>query len=178
MRLSALEDLDVLQLCVPALVDGYDAGEAGFAEGVKSWLAAVEQKLALQRLPAAAGVAGLRAMLIAASDGVAPEGLSISGRVTPRKLRDAVAARVLDQAEKLVVEATRASAGQIAEAERFVRQMVAVARHKGYLPVNDAAAITWSRCETDPELAPVAVHVVGLVGSEDAVTLFSRAIAA
>jgi hypothetical protein len=174
MRLAALEELDVLQLCVPAMVDAYDAGDLAFPDAVKSWLVAVEQKLALQRLPAAAGVAALRATLIAASHGVLPEGMSGGARTTPRKLHGAVAARVLRQAEELVVEATRVAAGQVAEADRFARQMAAAASRKGLAASAGTPDSIWSRCEADPELAPVAAHVAGLVGAADAIVLFQR----
>ena len=99
---------------------------------------------------------------------------------TPRKCRDAAAAEALRRAEQQIADVIRADLAQLAEAERLLRQMVAVARYKGYIGNSNglphAAALNslWSRLRTDADLAQGTVRIEGLIGAANALALLDR----
>jgi hypothetical protein len=174
MQLITLDRVDELRLGVPRIVDRYDDGDPRFAEDVKRWIRDAEEILTAARLPAAASLAALRGTLIAAEEGTLPAGVTFSGRATPRKIRDAVAADVLRRADEQVVNATSSAAAQFDEAERLVRQMLPVAMQKGL--IGSSAASSWAALENDANLGAIATHVVGLAGRNDALILLGRAL--
>src|SRR5258706_9122539 len=131
MQLIMVDGIDELRLGVPGMVDRYDDGDPRFAEDVKRWIRDAEEILTAARLPAAASLAALRGTLIAAEEGTLPAGVTCSGRATPRKIRDAVAADVLRRADEQVVGATNNAAAQFPEAERLVPPMLPVSVQKG-----------------------------------------------
>ena len=169
MQLATLDRIGALRLRVAQIVDRYDDGDAEFSDDVKRWLREVEEALAAARIPAMADVAALRAAIVSAENGALPAGITFSGRPTPRRIRDAVAADALRHANDAVVNATSAAAAQFAEAERLIGQILPVATRKGLS--------SWSAIESDADLGPIATHVIGLVGRGDALVLFDRAIA-
>src|SRR5258706_9307614 len=174
MQLAILDRIYALRLGVPPIVDLYDNGDPRFAEDVKRWIHDAEEMLTTGRLPAVASLAALRGTLIAAEQGTVPVGVTFSGRTTPRKIRDAVAADVLRRADELIVSATNNAAAQFAEAERLVRQMLPVALRKGLIA--SSATASWSSMEADPDLGAIATHVIGLAGRNDALVLLGRAL--
>jgi len=174
MQLATLDRIDELRLAVPRIVDHFDDGDPQFAPEVRKWLRDLEQVLTEGRIPAVASVAALRATLVAAEEGTVPADVTFSGRTTPRKIRDAVAADVLRRADDVVVAAVGNSAAQFAEAARLVGQMLPVAMRKGL--IGTSASSSWSALESDPDLAAVATHVVGLAGRADALVLLGRAL--
>lgn len=181
LRLVNLEEIQNLRLHVPELVQILERHEPKFVDGVKAWLAQVEQALLNNRMPVAAEVATLRSVLIGAERGVMPPGLIFSGRTTPRKVKDAAAAEVLRKADEIVSNAIRTAAEQFAEGERLARQMMALAQHKGLLaagatfgsPAARARAL-WDAMRSDPDLGPGTTHLAGLVGVYDALILLDR----
>ena len=174
MQLAILDRIDALRLGVPPIVDLYDNGDPRFEEDVKRWIHDAEGILTMGRLPAVASLAALRGTLIAAEDGTVPAGITFSGRATPRKIRDAIAADVLRRADELMVNATSNAAAQFAEADRLIRQLLPVAIKKGL--IGSSATASWSSIETDPDLGAIATHVIGLVGRADALVLLGRAL--
>jgi len=174
MQLAILDRIDDLRLGVPRLVDRYADGDPEFAQAVNQWLRQLEDVMASGRMAAVATVATLRGTLVAAEDGTVPEGMTFSGRATPRRIRDAVAADMLRRADDAVVTATSGDAGRFAEAGRLVQQMLPIALRKGL--IGTSADSSWSALEADPDLAAVATHVVGLAGRSDALLLLGRAL--
>jgi hypothetical protein len=94
--------------------------------------------------------------------------------MTPRKIRDAVAADVLRRCDELMVAATATAAVLFIEAERLVRQMLPVSVRKAL--IGSSVASSWTSIENDSDLGPIATHVIGLVGRADALVLLSRAL--
>lgn len=184
LRTLNLEEIQGTLLRVPGLVDALDRNDAGFSARVRGWLAEVEEVLKNNRLAVAGEVAALRGTLIAAERGTVPSGISVTGRSTPRKLRDAAAADVLRRAESAVSGAVRADAERVAEASRMIRQVATLAAWKGILPGADSSGThserlqaAWIAVSTDPDTAGAALHVAGLVGGQDALILLDRALA-
>ncbi|HEX7241550.1 MAG TPA: hypothetical protein VF263_14830 [Longimicrobiaceae bacterium] len=184
LRTLNLEEIQGMLLRVPGLVDAMDRNDAGFSALVRGWLAEVEEVLKNNRLAAAGEVAALRGTLIAAERGALPAGITVAGRATPRRLRDAAAADALRRAESAVSGAVRADAERVAEAEGMLRQVATLAAWKGTLPGpgypgthTARVQAAWSAVSTDPDTAGAALRVAGLVGAQDALILLDRALA-
>ncbi len=180
LGLLNLEEIQALLLRVPPLVDGLARHDPDFPTAVKDWLVQVEQALLRNRLPLVAEIAGLRGTVIAAERGVIPPISVLSGRATPRKVREAAASEALRKAGTLVADSIRGSEIQFAEAERLVRQLVALAERKGFLAATSGASTQrlvtlWNVIRNDPELGAVATHVSGLAGPDSALILLDRA---
>jgi len=149
---------------------------------VMSWLKRSETALGNCRLPAAAEIAALRSRLVSAERGAAPNDVTVSGRATRRKLRDAVAVMAVDRAGTTLQQATTEARTRVGEAERLLKQVLAVAQQKGYsLELGDNGR--WSRLvgliqtlRQDGDLAGATTHAVGLVGGQDAMILLDRSL--
>ncbi len=184
MHIVNLEEIQDNLLHIPGLIQRFENRDVKFAFQVKEWLVNVEKVLTSNRLAVAAEIAVLRGVLILAERGVMPSGMVFSGKMTSRKMRDAVAADVLRKADETISAYIKAPAAQIAEGERLTRQIVALAMRKGLIQnenrsdhaqkLNDI----WKKLSSDPELGPVATHIGGLVGAYDALILLDRMLAA
>ncbi len=181
LRIVNLEEIEGMLLRIRSLVDLQDQRDPDFVESVKEWLSALEKVLDNNRLAVAGNVSALRAMLLSAEQGVIPAGVVFHGRATRRKIREAAAAYVLRQSGDLVSSIIERDHGQVAEAERLTRKMVALAKSRGLirdLPsgnlFSDMLKAIWRTLSADPELSPGTVNVEGLVGPYDALIVLDR----
>lgn len=183
LRIVNLEEFHRLLLRVPALVDGLESRTADAPRAVRDWLVEVEGALENNRMPLAGSIAGLRARLDCASRGAVPRGVVITGSVTKRKVRYAVAAEVLKDAADTIAAELEADGARIDEADLLARQLVVAAQVKGLVngpPASadhaDAIQALWAAVLSEPEIGPGAVHLLSLVGPNDAVIVLDRAI--
>lgn len=183
MRLAALEQLDRVLLRVPALVTAAEQGELATGTDVHDWLVELEGLLGGRQVEAAASVAALRGLLWVASRGIVPAGMAFTSTPTARRVREATTVEVIRQAEAAVAAAMVGTRAQGLEAERVMRQVVAVARQKQLPgaaapgPADDRQrAALWHRLTTDADIAGAATRIVGLVGEADALVLLARAL--
>ena len=177
-----LEEIQRLLLRMPALIDALAERQLSLIGSVKTWLMDGEQIFTNNRLPVAAELAALRGVLISAERGVIPAGMAFSARTTARKVKEATAADVLRRASEIILQATAADAARVAEAEKLMRQVLAVAQRKGLSQVPAHSAYThsdmlkaiWRAMTEDPDLGVGATRLEGLVGSNDALVLLDR----
>lgn len=176
LPVATLEKIQDALLRVPALVQALEDRELSFGAGVDAWLVEMERLLTDSRLLIASEVAVLRGTLITIKRGVVPEGLSFSGRSTKAKVRDAAAMQALQEAQALVTGEVKVPLGQVAEAERMARMLLASAAQKGLLPDEKPATgeAAWKALVQDDELRQGLAHLTGLVGAENAVAVVSR----
>jgi len=179
LNLLNLEAIHNLLLRAPSIVHKFEERDADFFPSVKRWLMDAEELLVNNRMPVAAAIAGERGTLIAAERGAIPQRVAFAGKVTPRKLREAAAAEVLRHAEELISNSIRAEVARFTEAEKLMRQIVAVAVRKALQhgiahSRSEVLKATWILMSSEPELAGVATHLVGLIGSNDALVLLDR----
>ena len=183
LRIVNLEEFDHLLFRVPAIVNDLESRTADAPGAVRAWLVAVESALGNNRMPLAGNIAGLRARLDSASKGAVPDGVVIIGSASRRKVRYAVAAGVLQNAADTLAAELEADRSRIDEADRLARQLAVAAQVKGLVngPPSraehaDAIQALWAAVLSEPEIGPGAVHLLSLVGPNDAVIVLDRAI--
>lgn len=182
LNIVNLEEIQRVLLRVPGLVHELSERQMTLIDSVKTWLTDGEQILVNNRLPIAAEVAALRGVLISAERGVIPPGMAFSTRTTTRKVKEAAAADVLRKAAEVILEAIAADAARVAEGEKLMRQILAVAQLKGISQVPIHSAYThsdmlkaiWRAMTDDPDLGGGATRLEGLVGINDALILLDR----
>ena len=168
---------------VPGLVDKLEARNAGFFEDVLGWLKQAEQTLTNNRLPAVSQIAVYRARLIKAGRGVQQGDLTIVGRPSTSKIKEATAALLLGRGSEVLQALIATQQPVFQEAERIARQALAVAKLKGLafapgvgVPQQQFLHELQDQLAADPDLATVHAHIVGLVGTTDALVLLDRAL--
>lgn len=183
LHIVNLEEVQDMLLRIPALIDSLDRRDPNLFQDAKRWLSSLERVLENNRMPAAGNVAGLRGVLVAAERGVIPVGVAFHGRSTARKIREAAVAHVLRQAGDLVSSTIEKDRDRVAEAERVMRQIVAVAKTKGLIQevphgsdFTEKLKAIWRTLSADPDLSPGKVRVEGLVGPYDALIVLDRTI--
>jgi hypothetical protein len=181
LRLRELEAFELLLLRVPELLRSFEERRAGFPAAAMEWLRTTEQALVACRLPAAAAVASARSTVVASQRGETPAGLTFHRLPTRGRMQQAVAADAVRRAEAIVSEAIRASLLQANDAQLVMRQLVVRARSKGlsYGPSmgqRRELEDLWRRITGEPELQGAAMHVTGLMGDADAITLLERTV--
>lgn len=181
LRIVNLEELHAQLRAIPRLVDALERKEAGAVDGVRRWLAEVERALESNRMPLAGRIAGLRATLDSAANGVIPAGVGFRGQPSRRKVREATAREMLKRAADLVSAGIQDDGTRVAEAERVTRQLIAVALFKGLIPERPGTGAhmqrvqaVWAAMRADPQIEQGAVHLLGLVGPYDALILLDR----
>lgn len=185
LRIVNLEEIEGMLLRIPELIDRLEQRAPEFTPQAKRWLTTLETVLGNNHLPAAGHVASLRGLLISAEQGVVPDGLQFSGRPNARRIRDAAAANALRAAADLVSNVINEDRARVAEADSLCRQLIALARRKGLIPVategGDHTArlkTAWSVLAADSDIARGTVRIEGLVGPSDALIVLDRAISA
>lgn len=183
LRIPNLEELKTLLLRVPNLVDGIENKSPVAVEDIREWLRAVETALGNNRMPQAAEIAGLRVQLAMARRGILAEGMTARGSLTVRKVREVTAAEVLRQGGALLSRAIADDVARVDEADRVARQLATAAQIKGMIsaapPGTDrvgAVHTIWSEIRADADIGQGAIHIISLLGPEDAVIALDRAI--
>jgi len=184
LRIVNLEEINGILLRVPGLVDLQQSRGPGFAREVKAWLESLEGTLKNNSMPVVSNVAAFRGMVVSAERGVIPQGVSFYGRPTLRKIKDTAATAALRAAVELISNTIQPDMSKVTEAERRGRQIIALAKAKGFsllLPNGpdraDALKTLWRTLATDPDIGPGTINVEGLVGPNDALIVLDRAIA-
>ena len=182
LHVPNLEEIEALLLQVPALVDRLEDRDPAFLPALKSWLAAAENVLSNNHMPAASEIAACRGLLIAVE-----RGDSDNSRVRgmgARKYREARASHLLKRASDVISETIRSRRAQVDEAGRVMMQVVAAADRVGLIPAESGPSHTaylqgvLQTMSSRAELTSLIVHVTGLVGETDSLIVLDRAIAA
>lgn len=184
LQLVQLEELRVLLLRVPGLVNLLESKDHRLSGEVKDWLSSIETALGHNRLPATARVASLRALLIGAERGEIPSELCLRDQPARRAIRDAAASYAIRAASEAVGAAIGQDVARVAEAERCMQQLVVLGKRRGVLPdttsfadLTEALRTTWDMLCADPELSAGTTNIESLVEASDALVLLDRALA-
>lgn len=181
LRLVHLEEIKELLFRVPGFIDRLEKKESGIVQEINDWLKKTEEVFTYNHLTLASSVATLRGTLISAERGVIPTGISIYGRITKKKIKEASAIFVLHNSNEIISNDIQEDLARFNEAERLTQQMVAVAKSKGIIPVKTVEFDNtqylkhiWQNLLADPELSPGTVRLEGLVGPQDSLAVLDR----
>ncbi len=184
LRIVNLEEIQGMLATSSGLVDKLDNHDPHVVDDAKTWLVNLETALSNNHMPVAGSVAALRGMLVSAQLGVIPDGIVLSGQPVKRRVLAATVAFIMRESNRVVYDSVARERERVDEAERIMRQLVAIAHARGLIVVppkgdqrHDALKALWSRVTAEPDLAAGAVSVEGLVGPLDALILLDRAIA-
>ncbi len=183
LHLLNLEEIEALQLKVPALVKRLEERDPDFFQVVKSWLADIEDTLTKNRMSATSEIAVCRSALISLERGFL-DGSEFKSRMGMRNLKEARASHLLKRATDVITEAIRSRRGQVNEADRIMMQIVAVADHLGLIPEESGhqdhtayLQAIFQAISNRAELTSLVVHATGLLGKADILIVLDRAIA-
>jgi hypothetical protein len=178
MRASihALETVERRLAEVTALVDMQEEQAERFPREVGAWLRQLEDELEKIGI-GSSEVAGLRSRLVSAARGLLP-----SDGVSRRRVTQATAATVLEQAQRHASLQLVPIAERRREAESMATRLIAVARAKGMIdqidgrPRDEALRLVLGQLRADPDTANGAVHLEGLLGPFDVLIVLDRAL--
>lgn len=186
LHIMGIEEIEGMLMEIPGLIDRLEARDARFLEQSRTWFSRMEEVLANNRLAVAGDVAALRGALIATERGNPPADLVPTGGRVTAKVKEAAGADLLRRAGDLLRDVIRPHTERIAEGQRLARQMIALAQQKKIYreqpcegdEVGERTARLRNLLSTmarDPELGPLATHLIGLVGTCDVLILLDRA---
>jgi hypothetical protein len=184
LNIVQIEEIEHLLLQMPGLVEQQEQRSINFEQNASAWLKSVEGKFTANRLYQAGYIATLRSSLIAAEQGLIPAGFEFRNRPGRSKLLHAVASQALQHAAEVASNLITENRVRISEAERTAQQIVAAAFSRGLIPVRDEGMTNTQYLQmlrrsfaTVSDLENAFAHLEGLVGPNDALILFDRALA-
>lgn len=184
LRIVNIEEIQNILSSISRLVDLQQQRDSSFDEKVKLWLAKLERILESNRIMQGGEVATLRGIILSAENGIIPHGIEIHGRSSKRKIVEAAITFSLRKASSLVLDFLQKEVDRVSDAERMMRQLLAMAKAKGLIQQipngsdhTEVLKFIWLTLSGDPELAPGTINVEGLVGPHDALIVLDRIIA-
>jgi hypothetical protein len=184
LRIVNIEEIQNMLGSISGLVDMQQGLDPNFDEKVKLWLAKLERILESNRIIQVGEIATFRGLILSAENGIIPPGLEIQGRSSKRKIVEAAITFSLRQSSRLVSDFLQKEVDRVSDAERMMRQLLAVAKAKGLIPQisngsdhTEALKYIWHTLSDDPEILPGTINVEGLVGPHDALIILDRIIA-
>ena len=184
LRIVNIEEIQNILSSISGLVDLQQRRDSNFDEKVKSWLIMLEKVLENNRIMQVGEVATLRGIILSAENGIIPPGVEIHGRASKRKIVEAAMTFSLHQASTLVSCFLQKEVDRVSDAERMMRQLIAMAKAKGIIPQNpngnnhsEVLRLIWRKLSNDQEIAAGTINVEGLVGPHDALIILDRIIA-
>lgn len=181
LRLVNLIEIQNMLLKVSELTNLQDLRDFSYVAKTKRWLSDLEKILENNRMIQSGEIASLRGKIVSAENGIFHDGVEFLAKPTKRKMVEAATSAAIYQASSLVSRVIGEDIARFDEAERTVRQLVAIAKAKGLLanlPSNgnhtETLKFIWKTLMQDADITPGTVNVEGLVGPYDALILLDR----
>jgi hypothetical protein len=129
---SFLDDLASLQERSTALINLYEHKETSFINTFKIWLEDCESLLDKYKRPEKSIIAGIRALVLSASNGVYEKNAFIFPNIGGnKKILHAVAAIYFNNAQLVLGKLISTFIVYKEEAEKYIRQIIQISLHKG-----------------------------------------------
>ncbi|MEE4287176.1 MAG: hypothetical protein V2I31_13570 [Mariniphaga sp.] len=181
LRIFNLEEIQLYMDKIPGLVDLLDKKDPFFSDQIKKWIKGLEDILSNNHLYISGQIGALRGLLISAEQGVISNEIQFVGQPTKKKVLNATAGYVINQAGIIVSEYLQSNRNRINEAERHAQQLITFALSKGLISeFKGEKANTqllkniWQVLRTDPELLQGVINIESLVGPYDALIILDR----
>lgn len=183
LRIINIEEIENILSNISGLIDLHQQRDSNFDEKVKAWLSMLEKALESNRIMQVGEVATLRGIILSAENGIIPPEINIHGRMSKRKIVEAATIFSLRQASTLLSDFLQKEIDRISDAERMMRQLIALAKAKGIISQlpnennhSEELKLIWRTLSDDQEIAPGTINVEGLVGPHDALIILDRII--
>ena len=180
---NVLADLDKILSEVTPLIDLYKNKEFSFYKRSLKWFEKLEKFSDDNQWIIKAEIASLRGKVITASR-VQPDDTFdwMPKSKNRRRAKEALTAECINLAVSLTMTFVQQDRELQAEASNILRQIIASGVSKGLIDSRPRLTIdsqfvqqSWSVVASDPELAPMCTHVIGLIGAYNAYMLFDKA---
>ena len=179
---TVMAELDNILSETTPLIDLYKNKEISFYEKSIKWLEKLEKFADDNRWAVKAELVSLRGRLITASRMQSDDAFNwMPKSKNRRRAKEALTAECISIAVNCAKEFVHKDRELQSEASDLLRQILSVAILKGLIELRPMAAIdsefitkSWRMAATDPEMAQMCAHVVGLVGAYNAYMLFDK----
>lgn len=167
------------------LVTLYKEKDASFIPALESWLEASEAVLEKNRRSQVGEIAGIRAQLLAASNGVYDKNsFAIPATDSRRKICQANAALLFNNAQRILNSLFATFLARKDEADKYMRQMILIALQKNSfypiwnssLGIPDKLTALWESFLADNDLVQGTRQILSLVHYVDALRVLDEAI--
>lgn len=180
---TVMAELDNILSEAAPLIELYKNKELTFYDKSVKWLEKLEKFFDDNHWPIKSEIASLRGKIITASRMQSDDVFDwMPVSKNRRRAKEALTAEVISIAVGKSMDFVQKERGLHAEASDLLRQVLSVAIAKGLIEMRPQSAVdsefinmSWRSAATDPELAKMCTHVIGLVGAYNAYMLFDRA---
>ena len=180
---TVLAELDSILSETTLLIDLYKNKEISFYDKSVKWLERLEKFADDNRWFIRAEIATLRGRVITVSRMQSDDAFNwMPKSKNRRRAKEALTAECINAAVSRAMDFVQKDRKLQNEAANILRQILSVATLKGLIETRPMAAVdsefitqSWRMAATDPEMAQMCAHVVGLVGAYNAYILFDKA---
>ncbi len=180
LRIAQLEQIEQLLLESVTLIEAQRADQVAFPDLTESWIRRLEVVLCNNRMSTSGQLAGLRGLLLSAGHGTNSMGISMSGKVTRRKIRRAVAADVINKAVNVVASTIHSDRARINEASSIALRLVSQAHHEQLVDTAtgdfEYAKYLYKTMSDHQSMSEGISVLDGLVGRVDSIISIDRAL--
>lgn len=181
LRIVNFEEIQRLLGEISGLVDLYENKDFTFSIRVKDWLKKTEKILDNNKLAISGRIASLRASLISAEQGVISERIQFDRPPTKKKILNATASYVLQNAGEVISAYLQNDTERFHEAEKHIRQLITFIQANGEMKEfidqtmdTETLKNMWQVIKSNPNLAQGTLNVESLVGPYDSLIIFNR----
>ena len=180
---TVLAELDSILSETTLLIDLYKNKEISFYDKSVKWLERLEKFADDNHWFIRAEIATLRGRVITVSRMQSDDAFNwMPKSKNRRRAKEALTAECINAAVSRAMDFVQKDRKLQNEAANILRQILSVATLKGLIETRPMAAVdsefitqSWRMAATNPEMAQMCAHVVGLVGAYNAYILFDKA---
>lgn len=172
-----MDEIDKLIGELPAIIDGLEKNSIGIEKESVEYIRKLEDKARKYNLPISAELSIIRGKLLCG------EAHNLTDENVSRKERKSEQKRFvldkLEQAHNCICEYFKDNRKIFDECERLVCQVITRLNAKGTLnnvPDEITGKMLIKAASRDSELAPITVHIIGLIGAVNAQIIFDKTI--
>lgn len=185
MKLKTVDDLKVLMIQLPSLVELFESRSLQFPQELKQWLKTVEDVLATQRRAETGRIAALRSDILSAESGVWRKDIYhvdsqlLGRRGVQKKVVRALCGQILSQAQEAIHQILVPMEETISEAKDIIKQLLLLALQSGLIvqPELESEAQlkqVWQKIVQHPELRPGTQKVLSLISIPEVLGLMAE----
>ncbi|MCB0721646.1 MAG: hypothetical protein KDC73_07755 [Ignavibacteriae bacterium] len=180
IHLPQVEELQKREMEIPGLIDSLKDRSGNFFNSCLEWIHELSDYMKKNNIPESADISLLEGRLIMAERGQVEGDIAFKSRASKSKIKEAVGVEALREAQNVILRIIQNPVMRIEEAASLIRQICAIAEHKGLLqnrtfsPNHIESLI--AELKDDPDLTNGIVKLNGMLPQIDLIILFDRCI--